>query len=104
MDEPIIKCPVCGAEYLPAEIYLPDNFLGKPTEIVRDSLGRIEFHFGTNSDLDEEFICDYCATHFKVHANINFETIYDQPKDVEHVTHFNKIKKVKLEEEQLFND
>lgn len=26
----LIICPKCGREYLPAEIYYPNEFLGKP--------------------------------------------------------------------------
>ena len=31
-----IECPYCGAEYLPAEIIVPNSFFGKPTNIERD--------------------------------------------------------------------
>ena len=39
----IIKCPYCGAEYLPEEIYYPDSFFGKPRDIVKNSKGEIEY-------------------------------------------------------------
>ena len=104
MEEVVIKCPCCGAEYLPSEIYIPEVFFGKPTEVVRDSAGKIDFHFGTDMDLDEEFICEYCSTHFKIKAKLSFETSSSQEPAEEHVTHFNRFKKIKLEEEQLFND
>ena len=32
----IIICPNCGAEYLPAEIFLPDSFLGKHKTINKN--------------------------------------------------------------------
>ena len=41
---PIIKCPYCGYNYVPAEIMMPDDFLGKPENIVRDALGKILYH------------------------------------------------------------
>ena len=36
---PVIKCPQCGAEYLPGEIYMPGSLIGQPDEVVRDSFG-----------------------------------------------------------------
>ena len=37
----VIKCPTCGYEYLPAEIYMPNDFLGKPNNLMRDEHGKI---------------------------------------------------------------
>ena len=37
----VIKCPHCGYEMIPAEIFYPDSLLGTPKTIVRDALGKI---------------------------------------------------------------
>ena len=37
-----IVCPKCGREYLPAEIYLPNSFLGRPHDIYRLTNGKVE--------------------------------------------------------------
>ena len=102
MEEPKIICPVCGQEFMPSEIYLPDYFLGRPTEIVKTTSGKIDFYFGQKMDPDEEYICDNCGAHLKIHANISFNVIAENKDEEEHVTHFNKFKKVQLEE-QLFD-
>lgn len=68
----IIKCPNCGYEYLPAEIYYPNNFLGYPKNIVRDDNGKI-LGFDNHSMLDTEtFICDNCNADFEVTSTTNF--------------------------------
>jgi len=103
MEDPIIVCPICGQQYLPAELYLPDDFLGKPTEIVRTTAGKVDFYFGTKMDPDTEYICDNCGAHLKVHANISFNVSTDDPNEGEHITYFNKFKKIQLEE-KLFDD
>lgn len=69
----VIKCPKCGREFLPCEIYLPDSFLGKSRVVVRSPQGKVEYISGTNMDLQEEYLCD-CGTHFKVEASVEFKT------------------------------
>ena len=90
----VIKCPECGYEYLPAEIYLPDSFLGKPTEIEREGIsGKIIDFFGTDMDLNETYICDKCGQPFKIKSKVQFFTSsYDLNKE-----YYTKLKK-----EQLF--
>ena len=44
----IIICPNCGAEYLPAEIFLPDSFLGRPGVVDKDSSGKIIYYKNGN--------------------------------------------------------
>lgn len=73
----VITCPVCGREYLPAEIYLPKSFLGNPSEIERNGSGKIEVFFGQSMDTDEEFCCEECNTKFKVSANVSFKTFLE---------------------------
>ena len=71
----LIICPHCGCEYVPAEIFLPDSFLGKPFLIERESIsGKIINYFGSSMDLDENYICDRCNQPFSIHAKIQFET------------------------------
>lgn len=70
----LITCPHCGREYLPCEIYLPDYFLGKYTDIVRDSFGRVIYADGIKADMEEQFICDACHNKFKVYAKITFKS------------------------------
>lgn len=78
-----IKCPCCGYEYLPAEIFLPDYILGKPTDIVRTVDGKITYVSGKSANMSESYICDKCNKPFIVHANISFKTEYDSEKDFE---------------------
>jgi predicted RNA-binding Zn-ribbon protein involved in translation (DUF1610 family) len=75
MDSDIkIKCPHCGFEYMPAEIYYPDSFLGKPMDISRDDSGKIDFYTGHNMDLNEEFECPNCGCHFEINCKVDFST------------------------------
>lgn len=77
-----IKCPCCGYEYLPAEIFLPDYILGKPTDIIRTVSGEIDTVQGLSPQLEETFECVRCNRTFKILAHISFEskTINDVKK------------------------
>ena len=70
----VIKCPKCGFEYLPCEIFYPDSFLGEATNIVRDEEGKIQFYSNESMNLKEEFTCDKCGCEFIVEANVKFKT------------------------------
>lgn len=70
----IIECPHCHYQYLPAEIYFPDDLLGRPTNIVRDDDGKIEFSTGTQMNLRESFVCENCNKSFLVKGTITFKT------------------------------
>ena len=72
--ETVIKCPCCGYEYLPAEIYVPSNFFGKPEDIERDFQGKVDIYNGTSMDLTEEYICDNCGNAFEIFADVKFKT------------------------------
>lgn len=69
-----IKCPHCGREYLPCEIYYPNDFLGNAGEIFKDENGKIITYSGDNMNLDEIFTCD-CGCEFKVSAHISFTAV-----------------------------
>ena len=89
--EKVIKCPNCGCEYLPAEIYLPDTFLGKPRKIDKEHItGKILDYMGSSMNLTETYTCDKCDTEFKVIANINFNT--QKAEDSQYKTRFRKEK------------
>lgn len=69
----LIICPKCHREYLPAEIFIPKAFFGKPTDIIRDVYGQILEFEGSEMDLVESYICDSCNTAFNVTAKISFQ-------------------------------
>ena len=80
---PVIRCPHCGAEYLPGEIYMPGAILGIPEDIVRDSLGRLlyeDYREGKEPDAVEHFICDYCDKPFIIEATVTYKTREEEPE------------------------
>ena len=70
----IIRCPMCGYEYLPGEIFMPNEFLGQPTNVVRDYTGKIIGFDGIKMNDTETYICDDCGCEFTVVATTNFQT------------------------------
>lgn len=72
-----IKCPKCGWEYLPCEIYYPNDFLGKTHNIARDDKGQILFFDNKSMDTHETFICEHCDCQFVVDAKIEFKSKID---------------------------
>lgn len=86
----LIVCPHCGCEYLPAEIFIPDSFFGRPLEVERESIsGKIKDYFGTSMDTDETYVCDRCNQPFSVKTKIQFFTSGIDFKK-EHVTTIHK--------------
>ena len=79
----IIECPYCHTQYLPGEIYFPVQFLGRPTNIIRDDDGKIEFASGEQMDLTETFTCEHCGCSFAVKGNISFKTtkLFDESEE-----------------------
>jgi transposase-like protein len=72
------KCPHCGAQYLPGEIYIPGALIGQPEDLVKDSLGKIiyeDYKEGKEPDMFEHYICDYCDKPFVVEATITYKTM-----------------------------
>ena len=99
-----IVCPHCGREYMPAEIFMPEDLLGKPMEVIRNEAGHIEFYLGDSPDFIETYICDECNTEFKVEANLTFNvSVSNEAFDEEYVSKFDAPKKIKLEENTLFD-
>lgn len=69
-----IRCPHCNCEYLPAEIYFPNSFIGYPSEIIRDESGNILGYQGDDMNTSETYCCDRCNNSFTVDASITFKT------------------------------
>lgn len=79
----VITCPKCGREYLPAEIFVPNGFFGKPSSIDKDYTGKIIGFSGNSMDLKESYICDKCNTKFSINAKIQFFTTSADVSDFE---------------------
>ena len=76
-----ISCPNCGRQYLPAEIYIPQEFFGKPNNISRFVDGSIDTFFGKAMDLNEWYVCDMCDKKFTVKAKVRFDTVLEDEFD-----------------------
>ena len=76
-----IKCPTCGFEYLPGEIFTPKHFVGEPKNVIRNNIGEVLGYEGIEMDLDESFVCQNCDTEFEVHAKVNFVVGDDSDND-----------------------
>lgn len=80
----VIKCPHCGAEYLPGEIYMPNAVIGQPDEIVKDSFGKIlyEDYFtpAREPDMLEHFTCEYCEKPFVIEAIVTYKSLKEEPE------------------------
>ncbi len=80
----LIKCPHCGAEYLPGEVYMPGAIIGRPDEVVKDSLGRIlyEDYYTAEREPDaiEHFTCEYCDKPFVVEATVTYKVKEEAPE------------------------
>lgn len=86
-----ISCPHCNYEYLPAELYVPSGFFGKPNMIERDENGKIISYEGSSIDLFETYTCDKCNHTFRVIAKVGFSTEEDKLEnfDEEYTTSLN---------------
>lgn len=84
-----IKCPECGAEYLPAEIFYPDEFLGTPKNIEKDIIGNIMYFGGRDMNLTETYRCDYCKRKLTVEANVSF-SVHTEGFNSNNTTKFKK--------------
>ena len=81
---PVIRCPHCGAEYLPGEIYMPGSLIGQPDEVVKDSLGKIIYEDyykdSREPNMTEHYICTYCDKPFIVEATVTYKTKEEAPE------------------------
>ena len=81
---PTIKCPHCGCEYLPGEIYMPGSLIGQPEEVVKDSFGKIiyEDYIETKKpDMIEHYICDNCEKPFVIEATVTYRAKEEAPEN-----------------------
>lgn len=82
---PSIRCPFCGAEYLPGEIYMPGSLIGQPAEVIKDSFGKIIYEdYGTElrePDYIEHFTCEYCDRPFIIEANVSYKAREEAPEN-----------------------
>ena len=72
----LIHCPHCNAEYLAAEIFMPEDFAGKPVNIIKDPLGKFlysEWLPDEGEEAEEEFQCEYCNKKFKILPVISYK-------------------------------
>lgn len=77
----VITCPHCGYEYLPGEIFYAEALVGRPTDIVRDVLGKILYYeYKPDYELDpvEHYICDGCGKSFVIEANTTYKAKQEQ--------------------------
>ena len=79
-----IKCPHCGAEYLPSEIYIPEDFLPDCDDVTRDEEGKLVACHSNALNLSEEYTCDYCGHRFSVEAQVSFKTSVNELHDYGH--------------------
>lgn len=81
---PVIRCPHCGAEYLPGEIYFPGDLIGQPDDVVKDSLGKIIYEDYSSEDLEpnmtEHFTCEYCEKPFIIEAVVTYKAKEEAPE------------------------
>lgn len=72
-----IKCPYCGYEYHPAEIFYPTDLLEKPDVILRDDNGNFHGTISTSADgaMTETYVCDKCGKEFTVKARVQYAVI-----------------------------
>jgi hypothetical protein len=81
---PVIRCPHCGAEYLPGEIYMPGALIGQPDDIVKDAVGKIIYEdYSTEArepDMIEHFTCYYCEKPFVIEATVTYKSMKEAPE------------------------
>lgn len=76
----LIKCPYCGEEYLPEEIFISEDFKNIVKNITKED-GKIVFYLGdswADNPIKETYECDSCAHSFKVYADLVFKTEKDE--------------------------
>jgi hypothetical protein len=80
----VIKCPHCGAEYLPGEIYMPGALIGQPDDIVKDAVGKVIYEdYSTEArepSMIEHFTCEYCEKPFVIEATVTYKSTAEEPE------------------------
>ena len=80
----IIECEHCKAQYLVGEIFMPGALIGKPVEVVKDSLGKIIYVDYKSEDnvpcKTEQFVCEYCGKPFVLNAELSVKTAKEAPE------------------------
>lgn len=73
---PIIKCPHCGAEFVPSEIFMPGELIGKANKVIKDPNNRIlyvEYAEDWEPATVAHFTCDVCDKSFTVEPVIMYK-------------------------------
>ena len=73
---PVIKCPHCGAEWVPSEIFMPGDVEGKAKQVIRDALGHIlyvEYEEDCEPCSEQHYVCDECGRGFVVEPVVMFK-------------------------------
>lgn len=73
----VITCPYCGAQYVPAEIYMPEDLVGRTDSVIKDPLGKlmyVDYQEDHEQDLIATYRCDHCDHDFTVEASITFKS------------------------------
>ena len=77
----MISCPHCGAQYHPSEIYMPNAFLGKPDDLVKDALGKVIYEdYLEEPNFVEHYTCDVCEKQFAVTASVTYKSAAETPE------------------------
>ncbi|MBO5423942.1 MAG: hypothetical protein J6A25_07850 [Lachnospiraceae bacterium] len=73
----IIKCPHCGWEYHPSEIFYPNAFFGRTDSLVKSPVGKIlyvDYQEGEEPNFQEHFECEDCGKSFVINATVSYST------------------------------
>ena len=73
---PVIRCPHCGYEYTPADIFMPGELIGIPVDVVRDALGKIiyqDYEEDNAPATEAHYCCDNCNKSFVVEPVITYK-------------------------------
>ena len=78
MQNIIIKCPHCGAEYTLEEIFYPEDLFSTIRTCTKDSDGKIlHVDFIEKATLSQTYCCDFCDKEFTTTLTVTPETTKD---------------------------
>ena len=72
----VIKCPWCGTEYVPSELFNPTDLEGKPESILKDALGKVifvDYPEGYSPEQTTKYVCDTCNKPFLVEPTVSYK-------------------------------